>query len=78
MRTWPGIVPEGSLGKRATVLRLVSAQHRDGHEDTPHVSCSHSLALCKPRSTGSLPQLCQAFGEGACAQPHRSTFAQKE
>lgn len=35
MRIWPGRAPEGSPGKRAAGLRLVSAQHSDRRGDTP-------------------------------------------
>lgn len=65
MKIWPGRTHKGNLGRRATELRLVSAQHRDTltrHEDA---------ALCCA-SWGALAarlQPCQADRDGPCAQP---------
>lgn len=77
-RIWPDRAPEDSLGRRTAELKLVSAQHSDGHRDTrTHRAATRSLALCKRGAPAAWLQPCQACREGPCAQPHRSTFVQK-
>lgn len=78
MRIWLGRAPEGSLGRRTAERRLVSAQHSNGHGDTPMHRAAAALRCASRGAPAAWLQPCQACREGPCAQPHRNTFAQKE
>lgn len=62
MNRWPGRAHEGSLGRRAVELRLVTAEHSDGDTLTPHcVSQEAPMAAALPSPQGRTP--CTATSE---------------
>lgn len=68
MNTWPGRAHEGSLGRRAAELRLVSIEHSDGDTLSPHCVCWEvptAAALPSPKQGRTL---CTAMSEHVCTE----------